>query len=418
MKIYLEVFTSRRMAVLLLLGFSSGLPLALTFSTLQAWMKESGISLADIGAFTLVGLPYTIKYLWAPFMDRYIPPFLGRRRGWLVITQVALMVAIAFMGSLDPSNQQWMLAVAAVVVSFISASQDIVVDAYRADVLKQEELGAGAAVSVLGYRLGMLASGAMGLILADHLSWQVVYQIMAALMLVGLLAAVFGPEPETTGSPRTLTAAVIEPFKAFFSRDAALFLLLFIVIYKLPDAIAGAMTTPFLLDIGFTKTDIGAVNKVLGLVATLAGTLVGGALVARYGLYRCLWAFGILQAVSNLAFFALAIAGPSYPGLVMAVGIENISGGMGTAAFVGFLMSLTERRYSATQYALLSSLTALARTVAGSPTGVIATSLGWSGFFAVSVLGALPGLALLWWLMRRGAITPKADTKAAPAEID
>lgn len=406
------------MAVLLLLGFSSGLPLALTFSTLQAWMKDSGVSLADIGAFTLVGLPYTIKFLWAPFMDRYIPPFLGRRRGWLVITQVALMVAIAFMGTLDPSSQQWWLAATAVVVTFISASQDIVVDAYRADILKQEELGAGAAVSVLGYRLGMLASGAMGLILADHLSWSVVYQIMASLMLVGLLAAVFGPEPETTGSPRTLMAAVIEPFKAFFSRDAALFLLVFLILYKLPDAIAGAMTTPFLLDIGFTKTDIGAVNKVLGLVATLVGTIAGGALVARYGIYRCLWAFGILQAVSNLAFFTLALAGPSYPGLILAVGIENISGGMGTAAFVGFLMSLTERRYSATQYALLSSLTALARTVAGSPTGVMATSLGWPLFFAVSILGAVPGLALLWWLKRRGAITPKEAAKDLPVDIN
>lgn len=402
MNIYLQVFTNRRVAVLLLLGFSSGLPLALTFSTLQAWMKDAGLDLATIGAITLVGLPYTIKYLWAPLMDRYTPPFLGRRRGWLVITQLALMAGIAFMGSLDPAQQAGALAITAVVVAFLSASQDIVVDAYRADVLQQKELGAGAAVSVLGYRLGMLASGAMALILADHFPWAVVYQIMAGMMAIGLIASLIGPEPEASGTPKTLAAAVVQPFRAFFSRKAALWLLLFIVVYKLADALAGAMTTPFLLDIGFTKTELGAVNKAFGLAATLLGALVGGALVARFGIYRCLLGFGVLQAVSNFAFMALAMAGPSQAGLIIAVGIENLSGGMGTAAFVAFLMSLTERQYSATQYALLSSLTALTRTLAGAPTGILAAQLGWAEFFGVTVLGALPGLVLLWWLRRRG----------------
>lgn len=400
--IYLQVFTNRRIAVLLLLGFSSGLPLALTFSTLQAWMKDAEMDLATIGAITLVGLPYTIKYLWAPLMDRYTPPFLGRRRGWLVVTQLALMAGITFMGSLDPASQAGALAISAVVVAFLSASQDIVVDAYRADVLHQQELGAGAAVSVLGYRLGMLASGAMALILADHLPWAMVYQIMAGLMVIGLVASIIGPEPQVSSTPKTLAAAVVQPFRAFFSRKAALWLLLFIVVYKLADALAGAMTTPFLLDIGFTKTELGTVNKAFGLAATLLGALAGGALVARFGLFNCLLGFGVLQAVSNFAFMALALAGPSPGGLVIAVGVENLSGGMGTAAFVAFLMSLTERQYSATQYALLSSLTALTRTVAGAPTGVLADHLGWAEFFGVTVLGALPGLLLLWWLRRAG----------------
>ncbi|WDT75172.1 MAG: MFS transporter [Candidatus Manganitrophus sp.] len=276
MNLYLQVFSNRRVAVLLLLGFSSGLPLALTFGTLQAWMKDAGVDLATIGAITLVGLPYTVKYLWAPLMDRYTLPFLGRRRGWLVVTQLSLMAAIAFMGSLNPVVQPWLLAVTAVLVSFLSASQDIVVDAYRADVLREEELGAGAAVSVLGYRLGMLSSGAMALILADHLPWVAVYRIMAGLMLVGVAAALWGTEPKSGGSPRSLAEAVALPFKAFFSRDAALVLLLFIILYKLPDAVAGAMTTPFLLDVGFSKTEIGAVNKGFGLVATIFGAVAGG----------------------------------------------------------------------------------------------------------------------------------------------
>ncbi len=418
MNLYFQVFSNRRVAVLLLLGFSSGLPLALTFGTLQAWMKDAGVDLATIGAITLVGLPYTVKYLWAPLMDRYTPPFLGRRRGWLVLTQLSLMAAIAFMGGLDPVSQPWLLAIAAVLVSFLSASQDIVVDAYRADILKQEELGAGAAVSVLGYRLGMLVSGAMALILADHLPWATVYQIMAGLMVIGLAAALWGTEPETGGSPRTLAEAVVHPFKAFFSREAALFLLAFIILYKLPDAIAGAMTTPFLLDIGFSKTEIGAVNKGFGLVATIFGAIAGGALIARLGIYRALWAFGILQAVTNLSYMGVALAGQNQIALILAVGIDNLSGGMGSAAFVAFLMSLTEKRYSATQYALLSSLMAITPKIAGAPTGMMAASLGWPLFFAASVLGAIPGLVLLWWLRRRGAISQKAAIAPALVEAE
>ncbi|NKE72222.1 AmpG family muropeptide MFS transporter [Candidatus Manganitrophus noduliformans] len=416
MNLYLQVFSNRRVAVLLLLGFSSGLPLALTFGTLQAWMKDAGVDLAAIGAITLVGLPYTVKYLWAPLMDRYTPPFLGRRRGWLVVTQLTLMAAIVFMGSLNPVSQPWLLAVTAVLVSFLSASQDIVVDAYRADVLREEELGAGAAVSVLGYRLGMLSSGAMALILADHLPWAAVYRIMAGLMLVGVAAALWGTEPKSGGSPRSLAEAVALPFRAFFSRDAALVLLLFIILYKLPDAVAGAMTTPFLLDVGFSKTEIGAVNKGFGLVATIFGAVAAGGLIARLGIYRSLWAFGILQAVTNLTYMGVALAGQNKAALILAVGVDNLSGGMGTAAFVAFLMSLTEKRYSATQYALLSSLMAITPKIAGAPTGLLAAGLGWPMFFAASVLGAVPGLAVLWWLMRRGAIGGRVASPPVAAD--
>lgn len=415
MKIYLEVFRSRRIAAILLLGFASGLPLALTASTLQAWLKDGGVDLATLGIVTLLGLPYAIKYLWAPLMDRYTPPFLGRRRGWLVVTQVGLMMAIALLGQFNPATDGVYIAGVAVLVAFLSASQDIVVDAYRADVLQQEELGAGAAVSVLGYRLGMLASGAGALILADYLPWSAVYGLMAALMIIGTAAVLIGPEPPNVSVPRTLRAAVVEPFRAFFQGRWAYAVLAFIILYKLPDALAGAMTTPFLLDLQYSKTEIGAVNKGFGLFSTLCGALLGGAWIARYGIYRCLWGFGFAQAFSNLAFGLLALSGKSHVGLILAVAIENLAGGMGTAAFVAFLMSLTDKRYSATQYALLSSFAALTRTVAGAPTGWLAFQLGWAPFYALTVVGAVPALLLLWWLRRTELFKAPPPPTTTPA---
>jgi PAT family beta-lactamase induction signal transducer AmpG len=398
MNLYLKVFTHKKMAVLLLLGFSSGLPLALTFGTLQAWMKESEIGLAEIGAVTLIGLPYTIKFLWAPLMDRVTLPFLGRRRGWIFLTQLALMGAISWMARFDPTTRLSALIGTAVLVAFLSASQDIVVDGYRSDILEPDELGAGAAVFVMGYRIGMLISGAFALILADLLPWQTVYTLIAPFMLVGMVATWWGSEP-VASSPRTLTEAVVEPFHALFHRKEGaggiLLLLALVVMYKLPDAISGAMTTPFLMDIGFSKTDIGVMNKGWGLIATLLGGFAGGAIFSRIGLYRSLWAFGLLQGVSNLVFIGLSMTGVSTLGLFLAVGIENLSGGMGTIAFVALLMRLTERRYSATQYALLSSLAAITSRVAGPAAGLLAESVRWPLFYGLSVLGAIPGLALL-----------------------
>jgi len=397
---YWGVFTNRRVGVMLLLGFSSGLPLALTSGTLQAWLTVDGVDLHTIGLFTLVGLPYTLKFLWSPLMDRFVPPWLGRRRGWMIATQLALMLGIAAMGFSSPQHAPLTLAALALVVAFISASQDIAFDAYRADVLRDKERGIGAAVSVLGYRVAMLVSGAVALIVADHLGWQFTYILMAGLLAVGMIAALFGPEPEiNVPPPRTLKEAVVGPLQEFFARRGAVLLLLAIVLYKLGDAFAGTLSTAFLLrGVGFSLTDVGAVNKGLGTVAVIAGALFGGVLMVRLGLFRALLLFGILQAVSNLSFMLLAWVGKDYALLVTAVAFENITGGMGTAAFVAFLMALCNHRYTATQYALLSAFAALGRQYLGAPAGYLVEAVGWVEFFFITTLVALPGVWLLWKL--------------------
>ncbi len=406
---YLEVFRSRRILAVLLLGFSSGLPLALTAGTLQAWLAVENVDIKTIGLFTLVGQPYTYKFLWAPLMDRYAPPFLGRRRGWLVVAQVALLVAIALMGTLSPRESPWLMGGAALLVAFLSASQDIVFDAYRTDVLREPERGAGAATSVLGYRIAMLVSGGLALVLADQvLGWHGMYFLMAVLMVVGMASTWFAPEPEQAGhAPATLAAAFSEPLKEFFARRGAWLLLLLIVLYKLGDAFAGSLTTAFLIQgAGFSATDVGAINKALGLAATIAGALLGGAWMAGLGLYRALMLFGILQAVTNLGFMLLAMAGKSYPLMIAAIAAENLCGGMGTAAFVALLMALCDHRFSATQYALLSALSAVGRVYVGPVSGVLVAAIGWAPFFFVTFLIALPGIALLWWL--REQLAPAA----------
>ncbi len=400
----LSVFRSRKIFLLLLLGFSSGLPLALTGATLQAWLTVEGVRLQDIGWFALVGQPYVYKFLWAPLMDRYPLPFLGRRRGWLVATQLALLVAIAWMGTVSPKESPWLLAALALSVAFLSASQDIVFDAYRADVLEAPERGAGAAVSVLGYRIAMLVSGGLALILVDGwLSWAQAYWLLAALMLVGAAATWSALEPEVQGNaPATLAEAVREPLAEFFSRGGAVALLVLIVLYKLGDAFAGVLTTAFLLrGAGFSLTDVGWANKWLGVGATILGLLAGGALMARLRLYKSLFLFGVLQALTNLGFMALALVGKSYPLMIAVVAAENLCGGMGTAAFVALLMALCDRRFSATQYALLSALAALGRVYVGPAAGATVEAMGWAGFFFASFLFALPGVALLWWMRAR-----------------
>jgi PAT family beta-lactamase induction signal transducer AmpG len=396
----LRIYFNRRLLCLLGLGFSSGLPLALTSGTLQAWLTTEKVDLTLIGIFSLVGLPYTLKILWAPLMDRFSPPWLGRRRGWILSAQVLLALGIGVLGLTNPAAFPWLVAFLAFMVAFFSASQDIVVDAYRADVLPKTELGAGAAVSTVGYRLAMLVSGALALILSDHLPWAAVYGIMAALMVLSAFVTFQAPEPrEKVLPPKDLQEAVWEPLASYFRRSGAVEMLFFIMVFKLGDAIAGAMTTPFLLDIGFSRTDVGTVNKGFGLVSTILGTLAGGSLIARMGINRSLWVFGFLQALSNLTFTVVALLGKNYPAMIAAIGIENICGGLGTASFIAFLMSLCDKRFTATQYALLSSLMAMSRVLAGVPTGYMAKGLGWPLFFAVSVLGAVPGI----WLLTRFA---------------
>ncbi|MDW8468137.1 MAG: MFS transporter [Burkholderiales bacterium] len=395
---YAAVLLSRRMLLMLALGFASGLPLALTAGTLQARLAAEGADIVAIGWFALVGQPYTYKFLWAPLMDRYAPPFLGRRRGWLLLTQLALAAAIAFMGTLSPRDSAWLLGATALVVAFLSASQDIVFDALRADSLRPEERGAGAAASVFGYRIAMLVSGAGALILADRwLGWTATYWLMAALMAIGMIATWFAVEPEPSGAPpKSLEEAVAKPFAEFFARPGAAALLALVVLYKLGDAFAGNLTTAFLLrGPGFSLTEVGAVNKGLGLAATIAGALAGGALMTGLGLYRALLAFGLLQAVTNLGFVWLAAAGRDYAVMVAVVGLENLAGGMGTAAYVALLMALCDRRFSATQYALLSALAALGRVYVGPAAGYLVDALGWGEFFLFTFAAALPGLALL-----------------------
>ena len=406
---YRAVFTDRNLAVILLLGFSSGLPLALTGQTLQAWMTVDGVDLSTIGVFTLVGIPYTWKFLWSPFMDRYVPPFLGRRRGWLLVTQLALAGGIAAMAFLAPREHLGALAALALFVAFASASQDIVVDAYRTDIAPAEQRGLAGALSVVGYRIAMLVSGALALVLvaggawAAALGWRETYLLMAAFMGVGVAATFWGREPAArAAAPRSLREAVVEPLHEFFTRPGAWWLLLLLILYKLGDAFAGSLTTAFLLrGAHFTLEEVGYVNKAMGLAATIVGVLAGGAIMLRLGLYRSLLAFGILQAVSNLAFMALALAGHSYALMFLAVGFENLAGGMGTAAFVALLMAMCDHRFTATQYALLSALATFGRGYVGPAAGYATDprylGLPWSTFFLGTFIIALPGLAVLAW---------------------
>ena len=396
----LAVFKSRKMVFLLLLGFSSGLPLYLTSRTLQAWLTIEGVDLTTIGLFSLVALPYSLKFIWSPLLDRFTLPRLGRRRGWMACSQVLLIVSIAAMSLGDPSDAVRVVAVVAIAIAFFSATQDIAIDAYRADVLEERELGAGAAVNVLGYRVAMLLTGAGALILADRISWPTVYLIMAGFMLIGLLASLRTPEPADPGvPPSSLKAAIVDPFLEFagrFGLRRALLILSFIVVYRMGDALVNNMTTPFLLQTGFSQTDVGTVQGGMGLLATILGIVVGGALLSRMGIYNSLWVFGLFQAGSNLVYLALARAGQNYPLMVGTINFEYFSVGLGTAAFVAFLMSLCNHRFTATQYALLSSLMAVSRDVMAAPSGRLAEATGWPVFFLISFIVALPGLAMLW----------------------
>lgn len=400
------------MIAVLFLGFASGLPLLLTVTLLQAWMQRAGVSLGDIGLFALVGLPYTLKFFWAPLFDRFRLPFLGRRRGWLAAVQIVLGLTIAALGQTNPVSHPWLVAAVALLVTFFSASQDIVIDAHRREVLPDAELGLGSSLYVYGYRAGMLLASGGGLILADHVPFSGVYAIMGVAMIIGLGATLFAPEGvEPAGTPRTLREAVIDPFLEYFARRDAWLVLLFILLYKLGDSMATTMTTPFYLQIGFSTTDIGAVVKLFGFWALLAGLFVGGVAMLRIGIYRALWAFGILQGASTALFAVLAHVGASLPWLAAVISGENFSGGMGTAAYMAFMASLTDRKFTATQYALLSSLMGVPRVILSAPTGYMADALGWNDFFIVCALIAIPGLLLL--LRFRGWLGTEGDEAAA-----
>jgi len=392
----LKVIFSGRMLVAFLMGFSCGLPLLLTISVLQAWMKEEGVDLTVIGMMALVGMPYTLKFLWAPLFDRFTLPFLGRRRGWLLPIQIALIAAVAILGLTNPGKSPWMVAFAAFLVTFFSASQDIIVDAYRREDLSDEELGLGSSLYVNGYRVGMLLASGGGLIMADHIPFGYVYLIMALCLLPGIITTLLAKEPDLpVGVPRTLKEAVIHPLSEYFGRKDALWILAFILFYKIGDTMASNMTTPFYLDIGFTKSQIGMVVKLFGFWATIAGGLLGGLAMIKLGIHRSLWVFGILQAVSTAGFALLARIGDHVGALAGVIAFENLSSGLGTTAFVAFMASITDKKFTATQYALLSSLMGAPRVMASAPTGFLAKFMGWENFFILCTLIAIPGMLLL-----------------------
>jgi PAT family beta-lactamase induction signal transducer AmpG len=392
----LRIIFSARMLVALLMGFSCGVPLLLTITVLQAWMKAEGVDLAVIGLMTLVGLPYTLKFVWAPVLDRYVIPVFGRRRGWLLIAQTLLMLSIIGLGLSDPAGHPGIMAFVALLVTFFSASQDIVADAFRREDIPDTELGFASSLYINGYRIGMLLAGGGGLILADHMPFAMVYLLMACCLVPGILTTLFAREPKIVGTPPTsMKAAVVEPLVEYFSRAGALWILAFILMYKIGDAMASAMTTPFYLDLGFTNTEIGAVVKIFGFWATIAGALIGGVTTLRIGMYASLWVFGIFQALSTACFALLAHFGHSIPALAGVIAFENLTSGMGTAAFVAFMAMMTDRRFTATQYALLSSLMGIPRVIASAPTGYAVKIMGWEMFFIACALMAIPGLLIL-----------------------
>jgi len=398
-----DAVLNRRIGVTLLLGFSSGLPLSLSGATLQVWLATLHVDITTIAAFSLVGLPYSLKFLWAPLMDRYLPPFLGRRRGWIFMAQLLLAALLAMMAVTDPVTAMPQLALLAFFLAFVSASQDIVYDAYRTDLLPPAERGLGAAATVGGYRLAMIVSGALVLVLSGQIGWRNSYMLMAALMALAMLPTVFGPEPERPAElPHSLRDAVVLPLQELATRPAAAGLLALVLLYKFGNWFSGPLTGVFLVSgLHFTPADVGVVNKGLGIVATIIGVFLGGALMPRLGLFRSLLAFGILQAASTLAFMLLALVGHHYGMMVLAVGIENVAWGMGTAAFVAYLMALCDHRYTAFQFALLSAFDSFSRVFLGPPSGYFVEHAGWAMLFLASALLALPGLMLILALQWR-----------------
>lgn len=411
-------YLSPRVYPLLLLGLASGLPLALTGGTLQAWATVEDVPLTEIGFLTLVGAAYTFKFLWAPFIDRFVPPFMGRRRGWMAMSQILLGLTICGMGLLDPSRSLFWLAALATVVAFLSATQDIAFDAYSADVLRHEERAAGAAIRTLGYRIGMVVSGGLAIWLAAAwLGWGAMYFLMGLLMFGAAVLTWLAPEPEAAGAnvaPRTLYDAFTVPFQEFFSRKGAINFLALIVLYKLGDAFAGALSTTFLIrGAGFSPEVVGTVNKILAVVATIIGALIGGGIMGKLGLYRSLMVFGLLQALSNLMYMVIALYPQNLPLMALGVGFENLCGGLGTAAFVALLMALCHVQFTASQFALLSALSAVGRVfVAGPLTPPIVEAYGWPAFFVFTFFIALPGLLVLWF-MRSGIMALEKDPSPA-----
>jgi PAT family beta-lactamase induction signal transducer AmpG len=393
----------QRLFIMFLLGFSSGLPIALVGSTLQAWYTVSGISIVAIGFLGLITYPYAFKFFWAPIMDRFIPPLLGRRRGWMLITQLGLLLSIFIMAWFSPMVHPIKLAILAMLVAFLSASQDISLDAYRADILPAEQRGMGAALWINGYRVAMIVSGALALILAQHLGWHLTYMVMAALMLVGVVTTFLSPEPvHSEPAPQSMGSAIWQPIVEFITRPYAGALIIFIIIYKLGDAFAMSLSSVFYIRyLGFSLQDVGLISKTMGISATLIGALLGGAIMLRWKLYRSLMVFGWLQALGTAIFVVLVLAGKNYTIFAISVFLENLTSGMGTTALMAFLMALCDQRYTATQYALFSAVMTVGRIFVGPIAGIFIEKIGWIHFFLISFVIGVLGLWLLRWLNQR-----------------
>lgn len=399
---YAQAIFNRRMLTCVFTGLASGMPLYVLFQLVPAWLHDEGVSLAEIGLFALVGIPYTWKFLWAPLMDRWVPPFLGRRRGWMLICQVGLLFSIGMLGTLRPAESTWLIAWLAAAVAFFSASQDVAVDAFRREILPDEELGLGSAIHVQAYRISSLVPGSLSLILADFLPWSTVFWITGAFMGVGILMSLLVSEPESELPPDFgLRQAVIAPFSEYLGRrgwSGLLLVLGFMFLYKIGDNMATALSTPFYLDLGFSKTQIGLVAKHAALWPAIVGGLLGGVVMIRLGINRALWLFGVVQVVSILGFAVLASVGAELWLLAAVIGFEYLGVGMGTAAFTAFIARETSKTYAATQFALFTALAALPRTFANASTGWIVEQTGWVDFFLLCALLALPGMALLIWV--------------------
>jgi len=397
-----EVLFTRRMLICVFAGFSSGLPLYVLLTLVPGWLRSEHVDLKAIGLFTLIQFPYTWKFLWSPLLDRFAIPGLGRRRGWMLITQCGLLLAIALIGGMVPATDMRAIAGLAVLTAFLSASQDIVVDAYRREILSDAELGLGTAVYVNAYKIAGLIPGSLSLVLADHYPWPIVFIITALFMLAGIGMTLLVSEPSIPpGAPRTLRAAVVEPFVEFIGRTGwrhAALVLAFIFLYKLGDSMATALATPFYLDMGFSKSQIGLIAKNAGLWPSVFGGLLGGLWMVKLGINRALWVFGAAQALSILGFALLSqLPGNSFA-LASAIGFEALGVGLGTAAFTAFIARATNPLYTATQFALFTSLAAVPRTLINATTGWIVEQTGWLHFYLLCTLLAVPGMVLLWWV--------------------
>jgi PAT family beta-lactamase induction signal transducer AmpG len=411
----IKIILSPKMLVMFALGFSSGFPFYVIREVLKAWLTDANVDLGTIGLFSAVALPYTWKFIWSPAMDGLTPPFLGRRRGWMLITQIGLLLLIASMGQLDPTKSLKLMAVVALCIAFFSASQDIALDAFRREYLTDEELGLGTGIWMNAWRFGMFASTGVAFFLADIVGYATVHMVLSLMMGIGIITTLLVPEPVTgVAPPQTLQEAVVEPFREFFSRGGAWWVLAFILLYKIGDNMAGAMNIPFILKMGFTKQEYFVIVKGIGMLALFGGAFLGGIVMIRLGVANSLWVFGILQAVSTAGFALLLIFGKNHVLLSGIVAFEFLATGLGQAAYASYMAMQTNKRFTATQYAMMTSLMAIPGTAAASITGYMAEYLGWIGFYTICALVALPGMFLLLRIAPWGSSNEDIDASIKP----